>query len=185
MRKNVLVFALLILAVTGLALPAGAQDGGGCQVFRAVVSAQVPSPYTGLNPPDIWGGSVFASLGSPGAQEPAVPLVGAFSGADGEEDQRKFGGMAMNGAYTLAFGDPSQPWESYEDKFTIALGRAVWNIRPGQNIGDYQASGRITKGQGRFAGATGTVTIHGPFFFNLALFLVRWNPEINGTICLR
>src|SRR5512140_310463 len=85
-----------------------AQDN--CQAFRAIGQAQVPTPFPKLNPAkNVWGGTVFASLGVPGAQSPQLPLVGVFSGADADNYQtdaraRQFGGMGLHGSYTFAFG---------------------------------------------------------------------------------
>lgn len=190
MRKSLLVVALLVVVMTASAPAASAQSG--CVAFRAITQAQWPSPYQNLNVPlpDVWGGAVFASLGTPGAHSAAAGLPGVFSGADADNYDtdaraRTFGGMGLHGAYTFAFGDPDQPWDTYIDKFTVTLGRAVWNMGPGQVVGDYQASGQITAGTGRFAGATGTMTIQGPFFD--AVFstseIARWTPEVTGTIC--
>ncbi len=89
--------------------------------------------------------------------------------------------MGLHGAYTFAFGDPNQDWETYTDKFTVTLGRAIWNITPGLFVGDYQASGRITTGTGLFETATGSLTIHGPFFIGSEP--PHWTPEIEGTVC--
>ncbi len=191
MRKRLLTVALLVSAMAAFAGSARAQ--GGCVAFRAITQAQWPSPYQNLNMPllDVWGGTVFASLGTPGAQKAAIGLVGVFSGADADNYEtdvrpRTFGGMGLHGAYTFAFGDPGQPWDTYTDKFTVTLGRAVWNMGPGQVVGDYQASGQITAGTGRFAGATGSLTIQGPAFdvvLSPELEIARWTPEIAGTIC--
>lgn len=197
MRNHWMLLLLLSVVVSATyPLIAVAQDN--CQAFHAIVQAQFPTPYPHLNPAkNVWGGTVFASLGVPGAQSAQAALIGAVSGADADNYNtdarvRTFGGMGLNGSYTFAFGDPAADWHSYGDIFTVTLGRAVWNTTPGpawpdgQIAGDYQASGRITAGAGRFDGATGSMTIHGPFFDALlpsADEVARWNPEIDGVVC--
>ncbi len=181
-------FVLILLCVLLTVFASAAMAQGGCQTFRAIAEGQALSPNQGLNSPllDIWGGTVYASLGTPGAKKSDIPLTGVFSGADADDyltdvKERTFGGMGLHGAYTFAFGDPAQPWETYTDKFTVTLGRAIWNITPGLFVGDYQASGRISAGSGRFAMATGSITIHGPFF--IGSDPPHWTPEIEGTVC--
>ncbi len=188
---------LLVAALLIAQAPAPvAQDN--CQAFRAIGHAQYPTPNKHLNPAlNVWGGTVFAGLGTPGAQSAQSALVGVFSGADADDyatdaRPRHFGGMGLHGSYTFAFGDPAADWHTYTDRFTVTLGRAVWNTAPGlpwpdgQITGDYQASGEITSGTGRFDGATGRATIHGPFFDALIASgdeIARWNPEVDGVIC--
>ncbi len=192
MRDHWALFLLLAAALLVAQAPAAAAQDN-CQTLRAITQAQALSPYQGLNAPllDIWGGTVFASLGVPGARKAPLALVGVFSGADADDYQtdakgRGFGGMGLHGSYTFAFGDPAQDWHTYADTFTITLGRAVWNVGPGQVVGDYQASGQISHGTGRFAGATGSLTIHGAFFdavFSPDIEYARWVPEVDGSIC--
>ncbi len=189
-------FVLILLSVFLMALCSSAMAQGNCQAFRAIGVGQALSPYQGLNTPlpDIWGGEVYASLGSPGAKSMtngipnSIPLIGKFSGADADDYSetsttlinRTFGGMGVNGAYTLAFGTGDDP-RLYPDKFTVRLGRAIWNFQPGQWVGDYQASGHISRGTGIFEKATGNFTLHGPFFFGSDP--PHWTPEVEGTIC--
>jgi hypothetical protein len=174
-----------------------------CVAFRAVGQARFPSPIV-LNPiGDVWGGNVFASIGMPGAESTPQALIGVFSGADAADystdvRQRTFGGMGLDGAYTFAFLNPMQKGGGeYVDTFTVTLGRAVWNIGPGQAVGDYQASGRLKSGSGRFEGATGHIVIHGAFFITTVenpgdpayppeqkvVPFGRWIPEVEGQIC--
>jgi hypothetical protein len=190
--------------VTAFGSPAFAQNG--CVAFRAITQAQFPSTVEVNVPLNIWGGDVYASLGAPGAKKQAQALIGVFSGQDADDyvtdsRTRKFGGMGTRGSYTFVLQDPSQP--AFSGQFTLALGRAVWNMGPGQSVGDYQAIGQVTLGTGVFANATGSLTIHGAFFFtdvpnpeydpakydvnNPATYptfpLGRWIPEVTGTIC--
>lgn len=196
MRARWVLLSVVALAFLLPHAPAVGQDN--CQSFRAIAQAQYPTPYKKLNPAlNVWGGNVFASLGAPGAQSAQEALVGVFSGADADNYNtdarlRQFGGMGLRGSYTFMFGDPTADWHTYIDKFTVALGRAVWNSAPGaawpdgQLAGDYQASGQIVGGAGRFEGATGNMIIHGSFFDAVIPAgdeVARWNPEINGVIC--
>ncbi len=187
-------FVLILLSVFLMALCSAAMAQSNCQAFRAIGVGQAPSPYQGLNQPllDIWGGAVYASLGSPGAKNTtdgfpnSIPLIGVFSGADADDyatdvkDRRFLSGMGLHGAYTFAFGTGDDP-KLYPDKFTVTLGRAIWNIQPGLWVGDYQASGHISGGSGIFEKATGSFTLHGPFFFGSEP--PHWTPEVEGTIC--
>ncbi|HYK88029.1 MAG TPA: hypothetical protein VE398_04635 [Acidobacteriota bacterium] len=193
--KYALLFVFLLAAALLMLNAPAAIAQNNCQAFRAIAVGQAPSPYQDLNQPllDIWGGEVYASLGSHGAKNitdgipNSIPLIGVFSGADADDyatdsRERKFGsGMGLHGAYTFAFGEPNNDWRTYTDKFTLTLGRAIWNITPGLWVGDYQASGHISGGSGMFKTATGNFTIHGPFFFFGDTG--RWIPEVEGTIC--
>ncbi len=194
-------FVVVLLGVLTAAFASAASAQTACKAFRAITQAQYPTTLALNTPLNIWGGDVFASLGAPGAKKMAEALIGAFSGQDADDyatdsRTRTFGGMGLNGSYTFAFGNPNTPG-IYTDSFTLRLGRAVWNMGPGQNVGDYQASGEIASGSGRFLNATGNLTVHGAFFFTLVpnpdwdgtdpntqfLEFGRWIPEVSGTIC--
>ncbi len=189
-RRLAVVAVFMLVLLAAFAPPTLAQNG--CVAFRAVTQAQVPTDLTLNTPANVWGGGAYASLGAPGAQKASnnEALFGAFSGQDSatytpgvDLRERTFGGMATGGSYTFAFGDANADPSTYVDRFTVTLGRAVWNVGPGQSIGDYMASGTITSGSGRFASASGNLTIHGPFWFSNALGIGRWTPEVDGTIC--
>lgn len=169
----------LVLALTvGMLAVATTSVWGqeGCVAFRAMGQARLfyEAP---LNPGDIWGGEVYATLGG---QE---FLVGRFSGQDGTDvwngvnDQM---GKGKGGSYTFSFG--------LEDSFTTYVTNAVFPNPPGKvGFGHYQGAHKIVSGRGRFQNASGNIVVAGTY----AAFLLpdgitlegRWNPDISGKIC--
>ena len=88
----------------------------------------------------------------------------------------------------FAFGTHDQGGWNITDGFTIQLGQAVWTTNPaGLGIGYYQASGKLTDGYGRFAGAEGSFTLQGNFIFfpipEFPGFAAAWYPELEGKFC--
>jgi hypothetical protein len=197
MRIRGALFALLmVVAVVAMTTPAAlAQDN--CQEFRALMQGRVVQDPLGSLPPGLashkdefgWGGDVFSTVGNDGTF-----LGGWFYGKDDETSQSIYGrrnGRGTKGLYMYEFGtyDPNAGTWDITDSFDIQLGEAVWTIEPGgAYAGSYKASGKMINGTGRFAGATGSFTLHGEFGVwstdtNPWGFVSAWNPVLTGKFC--
>jgi hypothetical protein len=196
MRIRGAMFTLLmVVAVMTIKAPAAlAQDN--CQEFKALMQATlVTNP--GTLPPALaghfwefsWGGVVYSTVGDDGSY-----LGGWFYGKDAADPFTPVGngktvGRGKDGLYMFAFGTHVGDDWAITDSFDIQLGQAVWTVEPGgPYAGSYKASGKMVNGTGRFAGATGSFTLHGDFGVwntdtNEFGFVSAWNPALTGKFC--
>jgi hypothetical protein len=182
----------LVLIVSAMAFsfvpPAAAQSN--CLPFMAIAQAELLNPVY-LRPGDLWGGPIEATLGD-------EILVGIFSENDGTPFKNPYPpppfeptpgvvGIGRGGTGIYKFSD--------DDSFTVKVGTAVWPYPPSKNgFGHWRGNAKITGGTGRFANATGHVSGDGPFVVWVEMVAIegvptpvpagRWNPTMNGVICL-
>ena len=169
-----LVAALVLLFVVPSVLLA--QET--CLNIRMIGQARLPAPEL-LRENDSWGGEVVAMItGEPG------PLLGKFSGTDGDVIWRRVIGMGKDGSYRFDFGEAGT--------FTTHVTNAVYPITPAKlGFGYYQAAHKIAEGTGRFQYATGNLLIAGTYLAwplgdpndPNTPWTGRWNPDISGKIC--
>jgi hypothetical protein len=182
---------LLSAALLMVNAPAAfAQDN--CQAFKALMQARIVADPDVSLPPLLaihqdtfgWGGEVYSTVGNDGTY-----LGGWFYGKDdaaGESIYGKRNGRGNNGIYMFEFGTHVGGEWTITDAFDIQLGEAVWTIEPGgAYAGSYKASGKMINGTGRFAGTTGSFTLHGEFgaWSGDTWFVSAWNPVLEGRFC--
>ena len=177
-KRLVTLAAIIMLAA--LATPAFAQQDGGCQSLAGSLAANlriamIPNPPNDPVPVPEWYGTAFLAIGK------AAPLQAALTDKPlrRSKPQPPNGklGWALWGAemYILTFADG----ELYMEVDYMAM------FSPAPFMADYNASGKITGGTGEYAGASGNVTVHGPF---VALppggpVFGHWISELKGVIC--
>ena len=181
-RKTILVMIFVIAAaIAAFLLPAAgpkAQAQQNCPSFHAILQAKLPVDVP-LRPEDVgsWGGNIYAYLD----QE---PLVGIFSGNDGETSWHRWVGMGKGGTYKFAFGPLAD-----NNTFTIVATQATFPNPPGKFPigGMYQAAWNIMEGTNRFQNASGNLFTKGPYlawtFDNWVTVEGRFNAEITGNVC--
>jgi hypothetical protein len=185
-KSSVAITLIASTVVVAFLMPIlSAQEQQGCTEIRGVIQGILPSPYP-IAPDgiDVWGGSVYASLGG-------EPLIGIMSGNDGGESQH--GGRG--GHYKVYLCGPDTPGAlqyppACPDSFTYEVPNSVFGFAPGKvGLGDYKGNtAKIVSGTGRFLGATGNLNIAGPYILwadSGSVFGVdgRWNGEFSGRIC--
>lgn len=167
----VVVVVILLFAAPSVLV---AQEN--CLQIRIIGQAQLPAPE--LLRPDIdgWGGEVVVMV----TGEP-TPLIGKFSGSDGNVIWRKVIGMGKDGSYKFDFAAAGS--------FTTHVTNAVYPITPAKlGFGYYQAEHKIAEGTGRFQNASGNLLVAGTYFAwadeNSPWGVYgRWNPDIIGRVC--
>ena len=182
MKLKMLVSVLGALAVTVatlLPLPTvgpKAQAQQSCLSFHALLQARL-FPDDLLRPDDAWGGDIAAYLG----QE---FLHGYASMNDGSETWRRWVGMGSETSNLYDFGNGNT--------LIVSSIHSTFPTPPGHGssattiVGQYQASGKIMSGTGRFQNASGTLNISGPWLaydLDKPLPHGRWNGEVNGNVC--
>ena len=181
-RKTVLALLFVgAVAAAALFLPAPgqhAQAQQNCPSFHAILQGYFPlEPPLPLREGDGWGGNIYGYLGE-------EPLVGIFSGNDGNTTWHKWVGMGKDGTYKFAFGALAD-----NNTFTIAANQATFPNPPGKFFvgGMYQAGWKSAEGTGRFQNASGNLSAKGPYLaYSLDggnTWAGRWNAEITGNIC--
>jgi hypothetical protein len=149
--------AAAILALA--AAPAWAQPKG-CQPLAGSLTASIDWVK------EAWAGKVFLSIGD------GLPVAADLEGTSAGYKER-------NNLKML--------WGS--DRYVLTMEGGTLTIEvdylgsptPAPYMGKYSAEGRISNGTGTYAGASGNVSVHGPFLF--APPVTSWMSEINGTIC--
>ncbi len=178
----VLTLAVVLAAVIAILLQptlgSRAQAQQNCPSFDMLIQAHFPlEPPLPLRDGDGWGGNAYAYLG-------LEPLVGLFSGNDGNVTSHGWVGMGKGGSYKFAFGTLAE-----NNTFTASATQATFPNPPGifPAGGMYQAAWKITEGTGRFQNASGNLFTKGPYlvwtFDNWVTAAGRWNGEISGKIC--
>jgi hypothetical protein len=154
-----------------------------CKTFDAVVQGALPTPHR-FAPTDTWGGFVYASLGG-------ETLIGGLSGNDGTQHGQGAAVTFTGGVYKVCFGTGTA-WSGPSDcanSFTYETPQSsgVW---PADGwLGIYRATAKIASGTGRFASASGNLTIPaGPFITwpdttSPLKVRGRWNGQIIGQVC--
>ncbi len=171
-----LTLAVGILVWPNLGPPAQAQPG--CQSFRAIAQATLPTS-TPLAATDTWGGLLYGMLGG-------EFLSGVLSGNDGDETFRSHMGTGKGGAYTVGVGCAPGVLYVCTDSFTYEVPNAVFPIPPGKIGFAYYIgnTAKIVGGTGRFVSASGDLNVSGPAIVSLDVFPVgRWNVELSGQVC--
>ena len=177
---------LITLASAVVLIPArGSQEQPpqpDCKAFHALVQGVLPTPNP-FAPTDTWGGLVYASLGG-------ESLIGGLSGNDGTLHGEGAAVTFTGGVYKVCFGTGTA-WGGASDcanSFTYDVqGSAVWPTA--DSLGTYRATATITGGTGRFASASGHLTIPaGPFITwpdetSPIKLKGRWNGELSGQVC--
>ena len=154
-------------------------DQPSCKSFLAVSHAVLPTS-TRLAETDTWGGPLYANMGGEFLGPNTV-----LSGNDGEETWYEDGtvGVGKGGLYTICTDYPA-----CLDTITYQVPLAVFPAPP-DNLAMYTGYNiTVTKGTGKFASATGTLSVRGPanaWLDEASPFGVsgRWSAEISGTIC--
>ncbi len=163
----VLVPALLLL------VPAAVAHAQNCENFHAVIQAEL-FPDSVLREGDVWGGNVYAYLGS-------QVLIGRYSGNNGDTTSH---GMANSGVGSDAFdfGDGNT--------FVATAAHSSFPTPPGwwpdMNGGSYRAADKLYSGTGIFEAASGRLAVSGPWLVWVAdtgVLRGRWNGEVTGKIC--
>ena len=150
-----------------------------CKVFVGIAHASLPSS-TPIADTDTWGGPLYATIGSDFLGTKAV-----LTGNDGEETwyEQDMLGVGKGGAYTVCTDYPT-----CSNSFTYTVPFAVFPGPP-DSLMTYTGYGiTIVKGTGRFAGASGSLSVKGPanaWADDASPFGAsgKWSSEITGSIC--
>jgi hypothetical protein len=185
---NATIF-VLVLAAGAVLLPTSSANAQmqqpramrQCKPLHAIAPCQLPTPAS-FKDTDTWGGPVYGMLDT-------EFLQGGWSGNDGTQYGDDKVSIFKGGVYTLCFTSGSS-WGGPGDcanSFTYEVQAVV--VWPGANtLGSYKGIGKIVKGTGRFANASGHLEIAGPFIVwpdassPLGVY-GRGNLEFNGEIC--
>ena len=97
----------------------------------------------------------------------------------------------MGGAYKACFAASGAPWggpTDCTDSFTFNVPYAFVTWPTTNFLGIYDASTNVGQGTGRFASATGRLSVTGPFFVwpdTSSPFGVSgaWNATVSGYLC--
>lgn len=179
------VLALGAGAFLLLALGPQAKAQQNCTKIRGIIQATAPSSYPLAPDTDVWGGSVYATLGG-------EFLVGGMSGNDGGEFQHggRGGQYQVYLCSTDLLPDALVLPPACSDSFTYEVATSVFGFAPGKvGLGDYKGNtARIISGSGRFLGASGNLNVAGPFIVysdSTSPWGIsgRWNGEFSGEIC--
>ena len=183
--KTVVAFAFVFsLAVAVVFFPVSGSAGQArtqCKSFHAIWQLVLPTPNQ-FDPSDTWGGPVFGNLDS-------EFLQGGVSGNDGTEYPHGPVSIFKDGLYKVCL-TPAASWggpNDCVDSFTYKT-QAVVIWPAGEFLGNYKGTGKIMKGTGRFASASGHLEIEAPFIVWAdpnSVFTVsgRGNADINGKVC--
>jgi hypothetical protein len=154
-----------------------------CRTFHAVVQGALPTP-TPFAPTDTWGGPIYASLGG-------ESLIGGVSGNDGTQHGEGAAVTFTGGVYKVCFGAGSA-WGGASDcangfTYEVPEAQVVWPTADW--LGSYRATARIAGGTGRFARASGQLTIPAGSFITWPdetspiKLRGRWNGAMSGQVC--
>ena len=176
--KKILVLSLGLMLLS--IIPSAAQNN--CVAVRGIAQVHLLDfnnpDWQGGRPEDAWVGPVQLSLGDTDV------FVGKLSEYDGEPGPSNHTGQGVDtGSLYLDLGDAGS--------FIVRYPHAVWPALPkfgASFTGTFHAQGTIdvSNGMGRFAKATGRITMDGPFVaWNLEQVPPsgRFNATITGTLC--
>ena len=171
--KTAAVLAVLFCACT--AFPVMAQ-GNDCQSFRVLVQANLDLTATGIP----WSGKLRGFLNG---SEPLIGTLSYLPGSDGRQTGQA--GHESNDRAKFDFGE--------KGVFVTEPHTATFPLRPNVAdpfaFGSYVATAKVapdaTVSSGRFANATGNISIIGTFLVDMFSMESAgiWNAEISGKLC--
>jgi len=151
----------------------------GCKPLVALVHGVLPTSKP-LADTDTWGGPIFATLAGE-----FLGMNAVMSGNDGEEAWYEEGnvGVGKGGAYKICTDYPT-----CANTFTLDVPFAVFHGTADALMTYSAYNVTIVNGTGKFAGASGNVTLQGPataWLDEASPFGAsgRWNGAISGQLC--
>ncbi len=171
MKTNVAVAILVALGVAACSADSSMPTTPAAPRLAAVGHCQqVEGSVSGhFNPAVGWQATLVLRIGE------AAAITGTFDDVNTSMDVEAFAaGLPFRGTETWFVTMPDGTFKVYASFVGVPVGPLE---------GRLNESGRIADGTGAYAGASGNITVHGPFMNPMLVPNAPWTSEVHGSIC--